>query len=431
MSGLAPGAHWPSAWPAEDGGPRRLQVPGGGVRGLGLVPGQGLEATSRMAIASTMVVLREPGEAYLLCHTGGDGAHAWVERFDPETLKVVERSPDLPGGPTWPGGMAAHADGSLHVVFGRHAHRLGADCSLLASRELPRNRPYNSFVTLPDGHLVTKDFGGELPAGVVDAAPIAPAELLVLDPVDLEIVARLELAEPSVARLSAHGDDVYVVGDTALHRVRWDAAARRLVRDDGFDATYRTLPGQTYGWDAVIAADAAWFLDDGEGTHAYAGSLRGCGRSGVPLHLVRVDLVSGAVSLTEVSGLPGGIVANPPVVDEQRRIVIAYDTGNGVVAAFRYDEDGATTPLWRADLDHGCHPLLFPDTGEVLLGDHRPDAGGEHAVVLDVETGVEKARVPTDSPLQSMLFPAVGFAGDVYCVSFTTLTRVRPGPRPA
>ena len=92
MSGVA-GAHGPSAWPAEDGGPRRLQVPHGPVRGFGLVPGQQLEATSRMAIASTMVVLRDPGEAYLLCHTGGDGAHSWVERFDPVTLEVLERSP--------------------------------------------------------------------------------------------------------------------------------------------------------------------------------------------------------------------------------------------------------------------------------------------------------------------------------------------------
>ena len=300
---------WPSPWPAEDGGPERLQVPSG-RGGLGLQPGEQLVATSRMAIASTMVVLREPGEAYLLCHTGGDGSIAWVERFDPETLEVIERSPDLPGGPTWPGGLAAHADGSLHVVFGRHAHRLAADCSLLASAELPRNRPYNSFVTLPGGHLVTKDFGGELPEAVTDHDPIQPCELVVLDPGTLAVVARLELPEPSVARLSAQGDDVYVVGDTALHRVRWDGAT--LTRDEAFDGRYVLDPGQTYGWDAVIADDAAWFLDDGKGTQAYAGSLRGCGASDAPLHLVRVALADGAVSLTEVSGLPGGIVANPP-----------------------------------------------------------------------------------------------------------------------
>jgi len=409
-----------SRWPAEDGGPARLQIPSGGPS-LGLLPHDQLATTSRLAIASTMVVLRDPGEAYLLCHTGGDDAISWVERFDPLTLEVIERSPDLPGGPTWPGGLAAHGDGSLHVVFGRHAHRLGADCSLLASRKLPRNRPYNSFVTLPDGHLVTKDFGGVLPAGVTQADPIADAELLVLEPVGLEIVARLQLREPSVARLSATDDVIYVVGDTRLHRVRWDGAC--LALDESFDAPYRTVPGQTYGWDAVISPDAAWFLDNGRGTEAYAGSLRGCGTSAAPLHLVRVDLVTGAVTLTEVSGQPGGIVANPPVVDVARQIVVAYDSGNGVVVAHRYDTDGQLTLLWRADLDHGGHPLLFPDTGELLLGHHDPVLG-EHVVMLDIESGRELARAPTGSPVQSVVFPAAGFGRDAYLCSFSTLTRV-------
>ncbi len=94
-----------------------------------------------MALASTMVVLRDPGEVYLLCHTGGDDAISWVEQIHPHTLEVLRRSPDLPGGPTWPGGLACHANGSLYVVFGRHAHRLSASLELLATTELPRRGP--------------------------------------------------------------------------------------------------------------------------------------------------------------------------------------------------------------------------------------------------------------------------------------------------
>ena len=113
--GTVPG-YWPSPWPAEDGGPRRLQA-------AAAVPGPRFEAadltvTSREAIAATMVVLREPGEVYLLRHTAGPDAVCWVERIDPVTLETQVRSPDLAGGPTWPGGLAAHANGSLHVVFG-------------------------------------------------------------------------------------------------------------------------------------------------------------------------------------------------------------------------------------------------------------------------------------------------------------------------
>jgi sugar lactone lactonase YvrE len=417
---MADPGYWPSRWPGEDGGPQRRQAPHSG-EGLGLQPGEHLVATSREALAGTMVVLREPGEAYLLRHTGGDGAISWVERFHPETLEVIERSPDLPGGPTWPGGVAAHANGSLYVAFGRHVHRLASDCSLVASVELPRNRPYNSFVILPDGHLVTKDFAGSRPGGEAWSEHTQPSELLVLTP-DLEVVASLELPEPSIARLSADGDDVYVVGDTSLFRARW--TGDELVLDVGFTARYRTMPGQTYGWDAVIDAGAAWFLDNGDGSERYIGTFRGQGVSSAPLHLVRVDLATGTVTLTEICGLPNGVIANPPAIDAQRRIAVGYDSGNGVVAAFSFDEAGATTPLWQKQMDHACHPLRFPDTGELVLAHHDRERNAEQVVVLDISTGDELARVDTGSPVQSAVFPAVGFGRDLYTVSFLTLSRI-------
>ena len=120
MTSRDPG-YWPSRWPAEDGGPKRRQVPVGGSAPA--LPAAGVDVRSRDAIAATMVVLREPGEVFLLRHTAGPDAISWVERIDPVTLEVRDRSPDLPGGPAWPGGLAAHANGSLVVVFGNHAHR--------------------------------------------------------------------------------------------------------------------------------------------------------------------------------------------------------------------------------------------------------------------------------------------------------------------
>jgi hypothetical protein len=320
----------------------------------------------------------------------------------------------------WPGGLAAHADGSLHVVFGNHAHRLAADTSVLASVELPRQRPYNSFVTLPDGHLVTKDFAGRRP-GQADE-PREACELLVLDPSTLAIAARLELPEPSIARLSADDDDIYVVGDTSLLRVRWDGGSLEL--DDAFVAPYRTLPGQTYGWDAVLALGAAWFLDDGEGTDRYNGSFRGMGISEAPLAVVRVDLATGAVTRTEVCGLPGGLIANPPLVDTDRRIVVGYDSGNGVVTAFDIDGEGTLTERWRRELDHAAHPLLFPATGELVLGDHDRSRMADQVVIMDITTGEELARADTGSPLQSVVFHAAGFDRDAYLCSMATLTRL-------
>jgi outer membrane protein assembly factor BamB len=175
------------------------------------------------------------------------------------------------------------------------------------------------------------------------------------------------------------------------------------------------MEGQTYGWDCVLAAGAAWFLDDGEGSELYAGSLRGLGVSSAPLHLVRVDLASTAVALTEVCGRAGGLVANPPVVDEQRGIVVGYDSGNGVVTGFDLD---TLAVCWQREQDHGSHLLLFSETGELVTGDHAD------VVVLDISTGYELGRVDSGHGIQSVLFPAPGERRDFYLCSFMGVSRV-------
>jgi hypothetical protein len=401
-----------TSWRAEDGGPQRRQLVDG--PGLGLARGGRLAATTRIAPAVTMVVGDErTGARFLLRHTAGEGATATVERIDPDTLAPLATSPALPGGPVWPGGLAVGDDGDVRVVFGNHAHRLAADdLRVLAVRELPRHRPYNSFVTLPDGHLVTKDFGGSLPTVPLAAGDRERCELVVLEPDGLEIVDRLVMAEPSIARLSADGDDVYVVGDTCLLRARWDGG--RLV-DEGFRAPYRRHDGQTYGWDAVIAAGAAWFLDDGEGSERFTGTLRGHGVSTAPLHLVRVDLATADVTLTEVCGEPGGLIANPPVIDVDRGVAVGYDSGNGVLVGF----DLATlVPRWRREQDHASHLLLHTATGELVTGDHTD------VVVLDVVTGTELARVDAGLGMQSVLFPSPHADRSFFVCAFPGVARI-------
>jgi hypothetical protein len=102
----------------------------------------------------------------------------------------------LPGGPFWPGGIAAHRSGDLHVVFGRWAHRLGPGLDVLASHRLPVERPYNSFVVLDGGELVMKDC--DAPRG------LAPSTVSALDPETLlPMAAPLTLPESSVARLAS------------------------------------------------------------------------------------------------------------------------------------------------------------------------------------------------------------------------------------
>jgi hypothetical protein len=364
-----------------------------------------------------MVVGDADGGLFLLRHTAGEGAIALVERIDPATLEPLAQSSELSGGPVWPGGIGAHANGSIYVVFGNHAHRLDADLHLLASRTLPHERPFNSFVVLPDGCLITKDFGGSRPGVTVPPEKREPCELVVLEPEGLKIIDRLVMPEASIARLSADGYDIYVVGDRSLFRVGWNGS--RLTVDSGFTARYVTLVGQTYGWDCVISSGGAWFLDDGDGSENYSGTLRGHGVSAAPLHLVRVDLSTGAVTMVEICGLPHGLVANPPVVDDVRRVVVGYDSGNGVIVGFNLD---TLDVLWRREQDHASHLLLFEGTGELVTGDNAD------VVVLDIATGDELGRVDTGSGIQSVLFPCPGLARDFYTCSFLTVTRVTVQP---
>lgn len=412
-------ALWPGVWPAEDAGPARLAAPRRDVS-LGLDTASHLESRSREVVMGTMAVVREPGEVFLLRHTPPPDAVSFVERLDPITLEPIERSVDLAGGPMWPGGMACHADGGLHVVFGNHAHRLSAGLELEASAELPRPVPYNSFVVLPGGQLATKDFAGPWPGS--DPSSVGPAELLVLDPVDLSVIDSLVLTEPSVARLSALGNEIVVVGTDSLLSV--DFVDGKLCQR-GPGVTYRTKAGQGYGWDAVLDGDVTFFLDDGEGSEAYDGSFRDRGSATEPLRLHRINRRTQEAQSVQVCGLPRGLIANPPGLDPVRRIVVAFDSGNGVVVGVHAD---SLEILWRRELNHAAHPLMLPASGEVVLGDFSRDVGVEDVVVLDVTTGTERARASTESMVQSVVFPALDDTGAIYWTSFMTVSRIAAGP---
>jgi hypothetical protein len=423
--------YWPGRWPGEDGGPRRTQAPPTG-RGLAIQEGERLGVVSRMLTMSCMTVLRDEGEVYVQGNTGAGlstDTTGWLERVHPESLETISRSPELPAGPFWPGGVAAHVNGSLYMTYGRWCHRLDPDCQPLSSRELPRDRAYNSLLILPDGHLVMKDFAGgegrhKLPKG------IRGSELCVLEPDGLEIVCVYELPEGSIARLSADvapdgTPRVYVIGDRHAMRLNWNGASADLVLDEAWITDYIRFPGQTFGWDVVLEGGSAWFLDNGEGTNAFGPSFRGKGIAGSPLHLVRIALEgeNPEPEFVDICGEPGGIIANPPAVEGKRRIAVGYDSGNGVMTAWRFGGHGEMERLWSREQNQAGHMIVFPDTGELMSYDY-DEHNTEQCVILDVESGEEKARTRIGSPLQSVVFPAAGWNRDLYLTTFTTIARV-------
>jgi hypothetical protein len=447
------GAYWPRPWSCEDGGPRRWGSPEG-QSGLSLKDGEGLRvAATRDAYASDMVIRREPGELYALRHTLpfgdplGSDVEGWVERLDPETLEPVASTPRLPAGRYWPGGIAAHASGDIHMVFGRWAHRLSPDLKVLASRCLPVDRPYNSFVLLDGGQLVTKDC--DAPAG------LAPSTVSVLDPVTLESLApELPLPEPSIARLASDGESVIAVGTETIFRIRFDADAGRLEIDGSWQPRYGPAPGRSYGWDPVMSDQHVFWMDQGRNDTDW--SMRGTGEAPDPVRLwwVRHDDPD-SIRSVEISGLPRGTESNPPAWDPVGRVVVAYDAGNAVLRAWRLEGD-ELVDLWRRDgLAHAAHLVLYPDTRELVAQDWRGPGlfwrprlrrairpairllghsrlvrrnsgfiGNDRVVVLDLDTGEERAAVDIPSPAQAFLFPAPGFGRDFYYQSMTTIARV-------
>jgi hypothetical protein len=400
-----------------------------------------------------MLIRREPGELYALRHDLPLGdplsrqVEAWVECVDPHTLDVTASSPRLPGGRYWPGGIAAHANGDLHMVFGHWAHRLSPGLDVLASHRLPVERPHNSFTVLDGGELVTKDC--DAPAGLVAST------VSVLDPESLLPAAPpLALPEPCIARLACDGDCVVAVGTETVFRLRLDRDAGRMVIDEQWKPRYGPAPDRSYGWDPVITADHVFWMDNGR--NRTDRTMRGSGDAAGPVRLwwARHNDPE-AVRSVQISGLPYGTESNPPAWDPAGGIVVAYDAGNAVLRAWRLVGDDLE-PLWRRDgFAHAGHLILYPDTRELVTQDWRDTpalrrpgvrrtlrpilqllghsaamrraslpTGSDQLVVLDLDSGEDKARVDVPSPSQAFLFPAPGFERDIYYQSLTTIARV-------
>lgn len=394
-------------WPAEDAGSARLAA----TTAPGPRASNGEVVAVRHDPVCVMLVHATQERLLLLRARPMDDAQV-VEELDPASLAPRRTSGDLPLGPFWPGGIAALDDGSALVVQGRHAHRLDAELHAAHTRVLPADAAHNSFVLLGDGTVATKDL--RRPGEVAST-------LSLLDPDTLdERAAPLVLPEPSVSRLSADGELLVIVGVTALHRYGWDPTRGVLVPLTA-PLPYVTSGDQSFGWDPVITDRHVWWMDNGDHRFVNGMTMLGNGVAPGPVHLFRVGREDDDLAAVEVSGLPGGAITNPPLVDTERGIVVAYDSANGVLAGFDVD---TLERRWRTELATAQHLMLHRDTGEVIADEFVPGVGDGIAVV-DVTTGDVRCRVPVGSPAQSVVFGAPGAERDAYYVSLSTVARVR------
>lgn len=412
--------YYNSPWPAEDGGSRRLQIPQD-LKGINIDSHDHVSFKMRKFKwdFGNMLVLREPGQVYLMRANYLQNRYlrmpssATVELINPETLETLKKSPRLKGGPMWPGGFAVHRNGKIYVVYGRYCHCLDENCNLLNSYKLPRKDPYNSFVILENGLLVMKNFSKK-----------EKAFLTVLDPETLSpVYEEVETLEPSIARLSAKGNTIYVVGIKSIFRYDM-SPENKPVLDTSWKFEYIKDSKQTYGWDVVIGDKNAWFLDNGE--HRYQFKMIGAGVSKNPLNFIRVSLTDDCdFTLEPVCGEKKGTVTNPPLFVEDKKILVVYDSGNSVMRALKYNEQEKNfNELWRKD-NFGCssHMIYFPDTEELCTNDYKTFKG-DNSVVLNIETGKEKSRVALNNIFQGVIFPSPGWKRDYYYLTLDRLVRV-------
>ncbi len=398
-------------WNVEDGMGSRLQLAAGG---LGIDENSILQSTSKMSPIADMPVGSNNNRLYLLRHTPTPmGSDIAVDELDPITLETIITSGDLAAGPVWPGSISTLSNGNILVVFGDHIYLLSDSLKVLNFKILPKHVPYNGFVTIGQRYVALKNFGGELPNPLPDVNTNINCQILIYDTETLACVAECELNEPSVARLTALNNEIFAIGINRFHKLRFDPDKKVLT--EVFELEYRIFDGQGYGWDCVIDNDFAWFLDNGNNTHQYNGSLSGIGIAKCPLHLVRIDLATLEIRYSVVCEMLNGIIANPPIVDVQRNIVVGYDTGNSFMRAF----DRLTLkPIWERSQSHGSHMILYPETGELVTCDNTD------IVILDINSGKEILRGDSQGVLQSVLFMTPGRNRDFYITTFAAICRM-------
>ncbi|MEM7095989.1 MAG: hypothetical protein AAF567_23495 [Actinomycetota bacterium] len=436
--------YWPSPWPVECGGNRRQKASPGR---LDAATGTASVTTNRNGRWNVMVIERDPGEWYVggtMAAFSGPPPFGWVSRFDPDTLDPIATSPDLPCGEhVWCGAILAHANGSIHSVNGSYLHRLDPhDLSIIVERALPADRAHNGLLSLSDGTLITKDLRLEGQGGTT---------LSRLDPDTLELVGEpLVLPEGSMGRIAADhvgnqvgatgsgGDLVYVPGTEHLWRVHVDGDSMGI---DDWQPRYRVADDRWgLAWDSCLSADASWVMDCGDiesvrmihtvepnGRYPEPPGRAMSWRRDAPWpgaqRLLRIPLDgSDDVESIEPFGTPGGGIIAPPVHVPEHDVAIAWDSINGGLAGID-TADGLDLRWQIDDVRPSMQPIVFPESGELVINDFTAD-GSDDVIVVDLASGEIIDRVATGSRIANGMFLTAGGARDVYYCSTLTFSRI-------
>lgn len=430
--------YWRSPWPVECGGNRRQKATPGGVYAASGTAQVTTRVNNRWNV---MVVQREADEWYLggtMAAFSGAPPFGWVQRIDRNTLEPLAETAELPcGDHVWCGALLAHANGSLNHINGSYLHRLRAgDLAMEQERKLPADRSHNGLLSLSDGSLLTKDLRLEGQGG---------AHITRLDPETLQLMGEpLVLPEGSMGRFAADGqedgtDFVYVPGTEHLWRVAITPNGMEIA---DWQPRYR-YADEPWGlaWDSCLSDGYCWLMDCGDiepvrrihtvlPNGRFPQHPRGqlswrqpSPRSG-PQRLIRISLDNpdDIETIIPFGRSGGGIIAPPVNVPEHNR-AIAWDSINGSLAGID-TSGGGLQVAWTLEARPTMQPVVFPDSGELVINDFTAE-NSDDLIVVDIASGKLLDRVATGSHIANGMFlTPSGNRGVFYCTT-TTVAHVQ------
>ena len=425
-----------SLCPAEVGGPRRQKH--ARTPGLNIQPNETLGVVTRRLHRWKWVVgtIEADGKmfAYGCCTPiQSTHSHGWIEEINPTSLESIKSSPKLKsGGHTWCGGAAIIADGYIILGNGRYVHKLNLDLEVIGELELPTDHAHNGFTILSDGIGITRN---------LEVNQSKNSWFTLFDPATMKVVNHFEFVGSSIGRFSVDEVDgvEYVYATTATHIHRLIYKNQQLSLDKDWSASYN-LPGedQSYAWCNCLGDDSVWFHDMGHnGFNQVIMSDYPVGSKDLDFRKIKRTLHHAPVRVFRVCtkdssevdvltpfGDKTGEIGAPPLYVPDKKILVAFDTRNGKTGAWRFERPGQFSKLWEHNIRNSNQILYYPDTGELILDDML-DNYKVDAVVVDIETGEEKARCYTGTMFSPYMVWVAGYNRDVYMGSGMTGALVR------
>ena len=424
--------YFDSAWPVECGGNRRQKAATGTLS----------SRNSKTEMISTvsdkwnvMVIQREKNEFFLggtMPYFNGPKPYGWVQKINPDTLEVLNESPQLPcGDHVWCGAIAAHKNGSVIKVNGSFMHVLSPDCEVILEKELPINQAHNGLLILSDGTIVTKDCRLENQQN---------STITRLDPNTLELLHEpFALPEGSMGRIASDlnddGEFIYIPGIERIWRIKVLSDALEL--DEDWQPQYRNAnQSQGLAWDGCISEGSLWVMDNGdiESVRSIYG-VNPNGRVAENTHLswrspapwkgrqrlIKFDLISGDKIAIEPFDKEGGGIIAPPVNVPEYEMCIAWDSINGGLAGIS-TTNGKLAVSWQLDMRPTMQPVVFPESGELVINNF--ENGEDELIVVDIATGELLSRAKVNARLANGMFLTPGFNRDIFYCTTGTFSKV-------